>query len=467
MIPNSGLGGLSIRLSGKKRAYTAYHILRESRERLRLRKLEWKILAIVIFSELLTGLALLAFSPPLSALLVSIGVMGLLALGVPGWGLLLAIWTAAPLDIALLFAPTADFRLSSVALALYAGARILDALRRGGFAVKVFYLALSAAWLLGLFLSRKIRFPAVEDTIMSSEGMGVSIIDLLLLGTALVAGVFSKIGELKDLGLTFTALLAVKIPVAFLPLIFGFAKDETYLFGWRSGIRLEYFGLNSLYFALLLLLALGILYVTGKQLPFHGVVILNLIITSGLVLTGSRAGFIAALFLFFGSCAHSLVARNWKRATTAALYVLFLSGLSLFLALFPPTRSWGPATRFRKMGFLDPIRIEEIRAVEFAEGFSSTHNSLIEIQQNFGFFGSFIYMLPFILAAARLVKSYGAVQASILVLSFFIFAQVVNFFLMPIIVLLVGMYLSISTVRVEPVVKGPPPLFGAAGRLVA
>lgn len=56
-------------------------IWREGREHLRLRKLGWKIFAIVVFSELLTGLALLGFSPPLNTLLVSVGVVGLLALG--------------------------------------------------------------------------------------------------------------------------------------------------------------------------------------------------------------------------------------------------------------------------------------------------------------------------------------------------------------------------------------------------
>lgn len=447
-------------------------ILGEGRERLRLRKLGWKILAIVVFSELLTGLAVLGSTPPLNTLLVSVGVVGLLALGVPGWGLLLAIWTAAPLDISLLLTPTGDFRLTSVALAIYAGFRILDFLRRRGLAGNI-RLALIVAWLLGLFLANKIRFPSPDETIFSQPGEGVSIVGLLVVGAALVAGVFSKINDGKDFGLAFIVLMSTKIPVSFLPLIFGFHRDDTYLFRWRSDVRLEYPGSPALDFALYLLVALTVLYFIGDQLPVYGVVILYVFVASGLVLTGSRAAFLGGLFLLVGHLGHSFITRNRKEGYLAASYLSFLGGLAFSLALFPPTRSWGPVARLRKMGFVDSTRAEEFSAyvsptgdVINQSGYISTHNGFLEVLGNFGFFGGFLYLLLFIFASRKLAKSYGAVRMSIGVLPFVIFAQFVDFFMMPIVVLLVGMYLSISTVRVEPVGKGPVAMVGNDAGLV-
>lgn len=202
-------------------------IVKELQYRLRLQKLGWRILAIVIFSELITGLALLGSAPILSGLLICTGVLVLLSLGVPGWGLLLAIMTAAPLDVALVGAPALELGLQSVALAIYAVTRTLDSLRKSGPTVVVF-ISLFTSWLLFLFLMNKIRFPAANVTLLSQEGEGISIIDLLVLGAALLAGLFFKIRDRKELGLAFVFLVSVKILLSPLPLIFGINMLESF-----------------------------------------------------------------------------------------------------------------------------------------------------------------------------------------------------------------------------------------------
>lgn len=223
-------------------------IVKELQYRFRLQKLGWRILAIVIFSELITGLALLGPAPILSGLLICTGVLVLLSFGVPGWGLLLAIMTAAPLDVALVGAPALELGLQSVALAIYAVTRTLDSLRKSGPTVVVF-ISLFTSWLLFLFLMNKIRFPAANVTLLSQEGEGVSIIDFLVLGAALLAGLFSQIVDRRAVSLSFVFLVIAKIPVSFLPLIFGFHLDPTYEFEWVSSVRLEYIDLNPLHFA--------------------------------------------------------------------------------------------------------------------------------------------------------------------------------------------------------------------------
>lgn len=395
-------------------------IVKELQYRLRLQKLGWRILAIVIFSELITGLALLGSAPILSGLLICTGVLVLLSFGVPGWGLLLAIMTAAPLDVALVGAPALELGLQSVALAIYAVTRTLDSLRKSGPTVVVF-ISLFTSWLLFLFLMNKIRFPAADVTLFSQDGEGVSIIGLLVLGAALLAGVFSKIRDRKELGLAFVFLVSVKIFVSPLPLLFGFTMLESFEFTWRSTHRLEYPGHHAGIFSFLMLIAMAILSRAENQLSHGGMAFLTILMISGILLTGSRVAFLSTLLMFSWQFVHSLTIRSRIGALLSATYLAFLVGFSALLLLFLVPH-WGPMARFLEQGFVDDTRASENAGFlanlwPLLSGESAhipTHNSFVDLLLNFGVAGAIIFLTPFVIALARHGQSFGGMNSILL-----------------------------------------------------
>lgn len=167
------------------------------------------------------------------------------------------------------------------------------------------------------------------------------------------------------------------------------------------------------------------LYFLGKQFRTIGTGFLIAILIVGVTVTGSRAGF-TSLLVFFGlQFVHSLIIRSRIGALLAATYLALLVGLPSLL-LFLPRPHWGPVARFLEQGFVDDIRTienERLPANLFHAGFGEiaydrTHNSSLEILQNFGVVGGIIYRIPFLIALVRIGKSYGAVQLGIMELFF-------------------------------------------------
>lgn len=152
------------------------------------------------------------------------------------------------------------------------------------------------------------------------------------------------------------------------------------------------------------MIAMVVLSRVENQLSHGGMACLKILMISGVVLTGSRAAFLLTMLMFSWQFVHSLTIRSRIGSLLSATYLWFLVGFSALL-LFLPVPHWGPLTRLLEQGFVDETRAAETASFLANVGpylfVESTHNSFINILQNFGFAGAIAYLTPFVIALAR------------------------------------------------------------------